>query len=501
MGQGRLGTAMDTAGREGLLLRLREVVGEQYAFADPYEIRLYQYDASPETALPDIVVIPGSAPEVADVVRLCAQAGVPVTARSGASSLAGGTVPVHGGVVITFPRMDRILEIDVDNLRAVVQPGVVNLALSQALKPHGYYYVPDPSSQGACTIGGNVATNAGGPHTLIYGVTVNHVTGLEVALPSGELVQVGGRKSAEAIGYDLTGLLVGSEGTMALVTRIWVKIQPLPPVQKTLMAVYPDVATASNAVSAIVRTGILPAAIEMMDKLSIQAIEAASHAGYPLDAGAVLLLEVDGTPEVADELGQRMAKVCRENGASEVRVARNEAERQALWKGRKGAFSAMGRLSPDFYVMDGVVPRTRLPETLAKIDAISERTGFKICNVFHAGDGNLHPLVLFDAFKPGEYEAVLRIGDEILRLCADACGSVTGEHGIGLEKRENIRYIFSDDDLEVMDRIRRVFDPHRLMNPGKVFPSDGLAPSAPLKPPNHARRRAAPVGAGDELWV
>ena len=501
MGQGRLGTAMETGARDGLLRRLREVVGEQYAFADPYEIRLYQYDASPETALPDIVVIPGSAPEVADVVRLCAQAGAPITARSGASSLAGGTVPVHGGVVITFPRMDRILEIDVDNLRAVVEPGVVNLALSHALKPYGYYYVPDPSSQGACTIGGNVATNAGGPHTLIYGVTVNHVTGLEVALPSGDLVQVGSQKAAETTGYDLTGLLVGSEGTMAIVTKIWVRIQPLPPVQKTLMAVYPDVESASNAVSAIVRTGILPAAIEMMDKLSIQAIEAASHAGYPLDAGAVLLLEVDAIPELAEELGQRMAQVCRENGATEVRIAKNDAERQALWKGRKGAFSAMGRLSPDFYVMDGVVPRTKLPETLAKIDAISVRTGYKICNVFHAGDGNLHPLVLFDAFKAGQYEAVLTIGDEILKLCADAGGSVTGEHGIGLEKRENIRYVFSDDDLEVMQRVRQVFDPHGLMNPGKLFPTDGLEPSPSVSAPSPARRQPMPAGQGEDLWV
>ncbi len=499
MGAGVPFSQMDSGDRDRLLARLREVVGERYAFADPYEMRLYQYDASPETALPDIVVIPATSEEVARVVKICAESRVPLTPRSGASSLAGGTVPVEGGVVITFARMDRIIEIDTENLRAVVQPGVVNLALSQALRPHGYYYAPDPSSQGACTIGGNVATNAGGPHTLIYGVTVNHVTGLEVALPSGELVRVGGCKSAEAIGYDLTGLLVGSEGTMAVVTQVWVKIQPLPPVQKTLMAVYPDVATASNAVSAIVRTGILPAAIEMMDKLSIQAIEAASHAGYPLDAGAVLLLEVDGIPAVAQELGERMAKVCRDNGATEVRIARNEQERQALWKGRKGAFSAMGRLSSDFYVMDGVVPRTKLPETLAKIDAISERTGFKICNVFHAGDGNLHPLVLFDAFQPGQYEAVLRIGDEILKLCAQAGGSVTGEHGIGLEKRENIRYVFSDDDLEVMDRVRRVFDPHLLMNPGKVFPGNGLQPSALRYPPGYPRRQA--VAGGEDLWV
>src|SRR5438270_3510214 len=294
---------MEAAARARLGRRLQEAVGARYAFVDPYEIRLYQYDASPETALPDAVVIPGNAAEVAAVLRICADEAVPVVARCGATSLAGGTVPVEGGVVITFPRMDRILELDLENLRAVVEPGVVNLALSQALKPLGYYYVPDPSSQGACTIGGNVGTNAGGPHTLLYGVTVNHVTGLELALPSGELVQVGGRKAASASGYDLTGLFVGSEGTMGIATKIWVKIQPLPPVQKTLMAVYPDVETASNAVSAIVRSGILPAAIEMMDKLSIQATEAASHAGYPLDAGAGLLLEVDGIPALGDYLG------------------------------------------------------------------------------------------------------------------------------------------------------------------------------------------------------
>lgn len=492
---------MEAAALERLLRRLRDVVGERYAFADPYEMRLYQYDASPETALPDAVVLPKNADEVARVVRICSEERVPIVARSAASSLAGGTVPVEHGVVVTFPRMNHILEIDVDNLRAVVEPGVVNLALSQALKPYGYYYVPDPSSQGACTIGGNVGTNAGGPHTLLYGVTVNHVTGVEIALASGELVQLGGRKTAGSTGYDLTGVVVGSEGTMGIVTKIWVRLTPLPPMQKTMLAIYPDVESASNGVSAIVRSGILPAAIEMMDKISIQAIEQASHAGYPLDAGAVVLLEVDGIEPVVEDLAERMGTICTKHGATEVRVARSEAERQALWKGRKGAFSAMGRLSPDFYVMDGVVPRTRLPETLKKIEGISQRTGFTICNVFHAGDGNLHPLVLFDAFKEGQYEAVLRIGDEILKLCADAGGSVTGEHGIGLEKRENIRYVFSDDDLEVMDRVRRVFDPDGLMNPGKVFPGDGLKPSAPRFPPGYPRRQAGAAVEGDGLWV
>ena len=492
---------MDRATRDRLSTTLKSIVGDRYAFGDPYEVRLYQYDASPETALPDLVVIPGSAQEVAKVLKACTDVGIPVTARSGASSLAGGTVPVEHGVIITFARMDRILEIDTDNMRALVEPGVVNLALSQALKPYGYYYVPDPSSQGACTIGGNVGTNAGGPHTLIYGVTVNHVTGLEVALPSGELIQIGPKTAGERTGYDLTGLMVGSEGTMGVVTKIWVRIMPVPPVSKTLLAVYPDVGSASNAVSAVVGSGILPAAIEMMDNLSIQAVEAASHAGYPLDAGAVLLLEVDSIPEVAEELVGKMEAICRQHGATDVRVAKNEAERQALWKGRKGAFSAMGRLSPDFYVMDGVVPRTKLPQTMEAIFRISERTGYKICNVFHAGDGNLHPLVLFDAFKPGQYEAVLRIGDEILKLCADAGGSVTGEHGIGLEKRENIRYVFSDDDLEVMERIRRVFDPDELMNPGKVFPSDGLKASLPPQSPGVARRHPATVAGSEDVWV
>ena len=494
---------MDRTTRSRLGERLRAVVGPQSAFVDPYEVRLYQYDASPETALPDAVVIPGSAEEVAAVLRICAEEEVPVISRSGATSLAGGTVPVEGGVVITFARMDRILAIDVDNLRALVEPGVVNLALSQALKPHGYYYAPDPSSQGACTIGGNVGTNAGGPHTLLYGVTVNHVTGLEVALANGELVQVGPRLAAETTGYDLTGLLVGSEGTMGVVTKIWVRIMPLPPMQKTLLAVYEDVRSASNAVSAVVGKGILPAAIEMMDQISIQAVEAASHAGYPTDAGAVLLLEVDGIPDACEELAAQMVETCRKQGAREVRVARDDAERQALWKGRKGAFSAMGRLSPDFYVMDGVVPRTKLPDVLDAIGAISERTGYRICNVFHAGDGNLHPLVLFDAFKPGQYEEVLRIGDEILKLCADNGGSITGEHGVGLEKRENIRYVFSDQDLAVMDQVRRVFDPQRRMNPGKMFPQDGVR-HVPAPVPRAGRSPKQGLAAGKEEaqpWV
>lgn len=491
---------MDPAVGNRLIDRLRDVVGDRYTLADPYEIRLYQYDSSPETALPGVVVIPSSAAEVAAIVKICAEEGCPLVSRGGATGLAGGTVPVCGGVVLAFSRMDRILELDYENLRALVEPGLVNLALSNATRPRGYYYVPDPSSQGASTIGGNVATNAGGPHTLLYGVTVNHVTGLELALPSGELVQVGGGRAAEATGYDLTGLVVGSEGTMAVITKVWVKLTAVPPQSKTLLAVYPDIRSAGNAVSAVVGSGILPAAIEMMDNISIRAIEAAVHAGYPTDAGAVLLLEVDGLPDVVQQLTERMVAICRQHGATEVRVAKDEGERQALWKGRKGAFSAMGRISTDFYVMDGVVPRTRLPELLDDIERISRRSGYRIANVFHAGDGNVHPLVLFDAFQPGQYEDVLKIGDEILKLCADAGGSITGEHGIGLEKRENMRYIFSEDDLAVMDQVRRVFDPDRRMNPGKLFPTDGAE-----RPRIHAvqGQRAAAGGSitGEEPWI
>ncbi len=487
---------MEQAASERLARQLTEVVGARYVLADLYERRLYQYDASPETALPDLVVIPGSAEEVARVLKICGEAGVPIVSRSGATGLSGGCVPIEGGVELAFSRLNRILEIDYENLRAVVEPAVVNLSLSLTTRPHGFYYAPDPASQAASTIGGNVGTNAGGPHT------VNHVTGLEIALSSGELIQVGAKKSAERTGYDLTGLLVGSEGTMAAVTKIWVKLMPVSPVSKTLLAVYPDVATASEAVSGVVAKGILPAAIEMMDNASIRAVEAATHAGYPVEAGAVLLLEVDGIREVAEDLTQQMLQVCKEYGASELRVAKDEAERQALWRGRKAAFSAMGRLAPDFYVMDGVVPRTRLPEVLRAIEKISERTGYRIANVFHAGDGNLHPLVLFDGFKPGQYEEVLEIGNEVLKLCADVGGSITGEHGIGLEKRQHMRFVFSDDDLEVMDIVRRVFDPKKQMNPGKIFPVDGEE-AHPVRARVTAPRARAPAGvAGDEeIWI
>jgi glycolate oxidase len=386
--------------------------------------------------------------------------------------LSGGAIPIRGGVLVAFTRMNRILEIDAENLRAVVEPGVVNLHLSQALAPYGLYYVPDPSSQKACTIGGNVGENSGGPHTLVYGVTTNHVTGLEVVTPDGEIRHYGG-KAPDSPGYDLTGLFVGSEGTIGMVTKITVRLTPLPPAVKTFLAIYDSVEKCSNAVSGIIRSGVIPAALEMMDNLMIGAVEASSHAGYPLDAAAVLLVECEGLPAALEQQAESIEAICKREGALEFRIAKNAAEREALWKGRKGAFGAVGRISPDYYVVDGVVPRSKLPPVLEAINQISAKYGLKIANVFHAGDGNLHPLVMFDSNRAGDLQKALKAGEEIIKVCADAGGSLSGEHGIGVEKRDMMCFIFNEDDLEIMRRVREAFDPVGLCNPQKVIPTPG----------------------------
>jgi glycolate oxidase len=452
--------------------RLIAVLGRENVLWEDYELMVYEYDASIDRALPEAVVFPTSAEQVSAVVKICNELGVPFTPRGAGTGLSGGSLPVEGGVLIALNRMNRILEIDVENLRAVVEPGVVNLHISNAVAPYGLYFVPDPSSQKACTIGGNVAENSGGPHTLLYGVTTNHVLGLEVVLPDGEIVWVGG-KALDTPGYDLTGLLCGSEGTLGIVTKVIVRLCPLPEAVKTLLAVFDTVDDASNAVSTIIARGVVPAALEMMDNLSIQAVEEAVHAGYPRDAGAVLLVEVEGLRDGLDDLAEGLAAVCRECGAREVRVARSARERALLWAGRKGAFGAMGRISPDFYVMDGVIPRSTLPYVLRRIAEIAQRYGLRIANVFHAGDGNLHPLVLFDAEVPGQIEAVRRIGEEILAVCAEVGGALTGEHGIGIEKRDLMPLVFSPDDLAMMRRLKEAFDPRGLCNPSKVFPTPG----------------------------
>jgi glycolate oxidase len=435
------------------------------------DLLLYEYDGAVDTATPDAVVLPDTTADVAALARFCHEHAVPIVPRGAGTGLSGGAIAVEGGVVVSFARMARILEIDVPNLRAVVQPGVINLHLSTAVAPHGLYFVPDPSSQKACTLGGNVAENSGGPHTLAYGVTTNHVTGIEIVLSDGTVVRLGG-KAIEDEGYDLVGAFVGSEGTLGLVTEMTVKLTPLPEDRRTLMAAFPTMDEASETVSAIIAAGIVPSAMEMMDQLAIEAVEASVHAGYPLDAGGILLLEVDGARDGLDDARARIEQICRDHLASGVRVAASALERERLWAGRKGAFAAMGRLSPDYYVQDGVIPRTRLPDILRLVKEAGVRHRLRVANVFHAGDGNLHPLILFDSrLGPDELERAKAAGLEILTACVEAGGSITGEHGVGMEKNCYMPLQFRPADLAAMRRVKDAFDPDGLMNPGKVFPT------------------------------
>jgi glycolate oxidase len=451
---------------------LKALLPEDRVLWHDYDLMLYEYDGSIDKHRPAVVVFPLSSAEVSAVIKACNRQQVPYTARGAGTGLSGGAIPAQGGVLISLARMTRILEIDIDNMRAVVEPGVVNLRLGQATAAHGLTYVPDPSSQKACTIGGNVGENSGGPHTLRYGVTTNHTLGLEVVLPDGEIIEIGG-SALDSPGYDLVGLLVGSEGTLGIVTRIWVRLVPIGETVKTILAVFGSMEDASSAVAGMIARRIIPAAIEMMDNLTIRAIESRSKAGYPVDAEGVVLIEVDGLREQVEAEAEAVTEVCRENGSLNVRLAKDEAERAALWAGRKGAFAAIGRLTPDYYTVDGVVPRTKLPATLLRIEQISRESGFRIANVFHAGDGNLHPLILWDSDVPGAEEKVIDAGAEIMRLCAVAGGSLSGEHGIGMEKKDLMPLIFSQDDMAQMQRIKDALDPDGLCNPGKMFPTAG----------------------------
>ncbi|WP_373323846.1 FAD-linked oxidase C-terminal domain-containing protein [Dictyobacter formicarum] len=463
---------MSDTTKAAIVQELQKILGKAYVLHTPYDVALYEYDASIERARPDIVVLPSNNQEVAAIVKIASRYHVPVVPRGAGTGLSGGAIPVYGGIVIVFARMSHILSVDYENLRAVVEPGVVNIHLSQALNPYGYAYVPDPSSQRSCTIGGNVGENAGGPHTLIYGVTTNHVVGLEIVTPEGEIVEIGGETS-DLPGYDLTGLLIGSEGTLCIVTKIIVRIVPVAEAVKTMVAVFDVMEDASNTVSEIIASGVIPAAIEMMDQMILQAVEADTHAGYPMDAAAVLLMETEGLREsVEDQLAQIVA-ICEKNHARVIRIAADEAERQLLWAGRKNAFGAVGRISPEFYVQDGVVPRTQLPYVLSCISDICQRYNLKVGNVFHAGDGNLHPLILFDSQIPGEVERVRMAGHEILAICAAVGGSITGEHGVGIEKQAEMALIFSETDLRIMQQVRAAWNPQQLFNPGKLFPLPG----------------------------
>ena len=456
-----------------MLRELRAIVGADGVIAGEAELLVYECDAyTLEKHLPGVVVLPGSTAEVAAIVRLCAHHGLPIIPRGAGTSLSGTVLAVTGGVMIAVTRMNRVLEVDLRNRRALVESGCVNAWVTNAVKDHGLYYAPDPSSQSACTIGGNVGTNSGGPHTLKYGVTTNHVLGYEMVLPDGEIVWLGTRpEDGEDIdGYDLRGAAIGSEGMFGVVTRVLLRLVRAPQAFKTLLGVFESVNQASQAVSDIIGAGIVPGALEMMDQLITQAVEAAYHFGFPLDAGAVLIVELDGLEAGLDAQAQRVVEICRRNGAREVRIARDDKERAELWKSRKRAFGAIGRLSPNFITQDGVVPRSKLPEMMEFIRSCSEKYGLRIPNVFHAGDGNLHPLILYDERDPDQIRRALAASDDILGRCVELGGSVTGEHGIGAEKIDFMARQFSPDDLDAMRMLRRVFDPEGRCNPHKMFP-------------------------------
>lgn len=482
--------------RARLAQRLRATLGDDGVLSEAVDILSYGYDASPLEGAPDLVALPSSPEAVAIAVRLAMEAGAPVVARGSGTGLCGGAIPTRGGVVISTARLNRIRVIDPVNRRAVVEPGVINQALSEAARPYGLYYAPDPASQRISTIGGNVATNAGGPHCLASGVTANHVLAAQVALPNGELVWFGVEDGASgAPGLDLLGAIIGSEGTLGAITQVVVRLLPLPESVRTLLVIFPDVATGSSVVSAIIGAGIIPSALEMMDRVICQAIERAFHAGYPEDAGSVLLIEVDGSREQVEAQSQRIAALCAAGGAREVRAARSEEERAALWRGRKGAAAALGQITTSYYLQDAVVPRSRLPRIMERIEEISREFSLVIPNVFHAGDGNLHPNMCFDRRKPGDIERVIRAGNELLRACVDLGGMVSGEHGIGLEKRDAMSFVFSARDLAAMARLRMAFDPRELFNPDKIFPESAacLEARAPYA-------TAGGLGAGYNAW-
>ena len=447
--------------------RLTDALGPQVVHSEPEDLAVYAFDAYSQDRLPSAAIVPSDAREIGIAVRIARECDEPVVPRGAGTGLCGGAVPSRGGLVVSLARMNRIVELDVRNRRARVQPGLVNLDLSTAIAPHGIFYAPDPSSQKTSTIGGNVGTNAGGPHCLSYGTTTNHVLGIEYVDADGEIR----RTSIDDPGYDLTGVLVGSEGTLGIVTEVTVRLLKLPEEVRVCVAAFGDVESASEAVSAIIGAGIVPIALEIMDALITHAVEAHFHAGYPENAGAVLLVEIAGAHEDVAAGEATLAEIAREHGALSWRAARNQAERDALWAARKGAAGAIGRIAPNYYIQDACVPRTRLPEIMHAIDGIARDHRLPVGNVFHAGDGNLHPLLIFDRRDARQVQAVVDAGTEILHACIAMGGTISGEHGIGYEKRETLSLVFSGDDLAAMGNVREVFDPARLFNPDKIFPS------------------------------
>jgi glycolate oxidase len=474
---------------ESFLTELARVVGRDGVLHEASDLLTYESDALVHLrATPGAVVLPKSAVEVQGVVRLCNRAGVPFVARGNGTGLSGGALPIKEGVLIGLSRMNRILDVDIPNLRAVVEPGVTNLAITKEVAPFGCYYAPDPSSQVVCSIGGNIAENSGGAHCLKYGFTVHHVLGAEAVLPNGELVHFGGAV-LDAPGLDLLGVLVGSEGTLAVVTKATVRLLRRAEKVMLLLAGFGSIDAAGEAVSAIIASGIVPAAVEMMDRLTIEAAEAAVHPNFP-KCDAVLIVELDGPASEVDELFAVVEAICQKCAAITVEIAHDLAQRERIWKGRKAAFAAMGRVSPNYYVQDGVVPRTRLPEVLRRIRDLETRSGLRIGNVFHAGDGNLHPLICYDEAIPGQAEHAEKVAAEILTYCIEAGGAITGEHGVGVDKKGYMPKMFAAHDLDTMQLVRCAFDPTGICNPGKVFPTPRLCGEVPGPYREHPIERA-----------
>ncbi|MGH9311023.1 MAG: FAD-binding oxidoreductase [Vicinamibacterales bacterium] len=463
---------------ERFIGELRRIVGERGVLSERLQVITYECDALTHLReVPSAVVLPSSADEVQAVVRLCAREQVPFVPRGHGTGLSGGALPVAGGIVIALSRLDRVLNVDIPNRRVTVEPGVTNLEITRRVAPFGYYYAPDPSSQQVCSIGGNVAENSGGAHCLKYGFTVHHVLEVEAVMPDGELATFASA-AADAPGPDVLGLIVGSEGTLAVVTRVTVRILKRPESVQTLLAAFSSIDAAGTAVSEIIAAGIIPAAIEMMDALAIEAAEAAVHPAFP-PANTILIVELDGPSAEVRALFDIVQAICARSGATTIEVATTDEQRARIWKGRKAAFAAMGRVSPNYYVQDGVVPRTRLPEVLSRIRQLEASSGLRIGNVFHAGDGNLHPLICYDEKIPGHAEKAEAVAGEILSYCIEAGGSLTGEHGIGADKAEHMPRMFTADDLALMQRVRSAFDPAHICNPGKVFPTPRLCGEVP----------------------
>jgi glycolate oxidase len=457
--------------KQELIDRLKEIVGPEYVLTSQMDLLLYSYDASHERAIPDVVVLPASTEEVSKTMALAYKEKIPILGRGSGTNLTGGTIPVAGGIVVHFSRMNHILDVDLKNRTVTAEPGVITLDLQNQMLKLGFVYQPDPASQKVSTLGGNIGENSGGPHCLKYGVTSNHVQGLEVVLNDGTVINTGG-KARDNAGYDITGLLVGSEGTLGLVTKMTLKLERAPEAVKTMLAIYETIEDGANTVSAIIAEGIIPATLEMLDNTVMRAVEETIKVGYPLDAECVLLIELDGMPEGMDENAQKIIEICRRNNVRDVKLAKDNAEREVLWAGRKGAFGAVGQVRPSYACCDGTVPRTKLPEVLKKVIDLGKEYNLPIGNVFHAGDGNLHPLIMFDDRDEDEVKRVKKVSSEILRICAEAGGTISGEHGVGLEKLSETCLIFSNSDLDFERQINMAFDPDDIINPGKMTPAE-----------------------------